>query len=448
MLKQFLSILLFGLSTIILSGAVLAQEDPNAQYVVLRSGMLSGGAVDIDVPVESGVLRLQFAVQFNGNLDLQLITPMGTALDLREPHLSVTRTADRQTVFFWDPRPGLWKMRLSGSGSYTASASVQGDLYICCAQFFYRNGIYTIDRFQPVRGSRLQAQAFASGFNLETIEFLLIDEQGREISKVKARQSDLSNPSGFTLLVEIPDRPFRLMARGRDSNGKAYNRVLPWLNRPLPSEAAQIQAENPASGLVSTQALQDLDNSSATGETRVVRSKVVEWADEELLSEKGNPIGIRLKVTIRFPVTGNYTPYPQLYPERIASTYTGATSLRVHRASVEPLPEGGAAQGQFFISGRSLYRAGVDYRFVVDMVPNFAGYNEQKRSFCLQTRAYAQPGLRERYEREVSGTQKYRFRFSISGTDLDGRFPSTTENAYTPGAWYRSFAREGIAECQ
>ncbi len=446
-MKFIFSILLLYFFLIPAAMQVSAQDDPNAQFVLVKAGNLSAQPIDIEVPVESGVLRLQFSVQFSGRLNLQIITPLGAQLNLDEPHISVTKGSDKQTIFFWDPRPGTWKMRLSGEGAFTASANVQGDLYICCAQFFYRNGIYTLDRFQPVRGSRLQAQAFASGFNLDTIEFLLVDEQGRELSKVKARQSDFSNPSSFTLLVEIPEVPFRFLARGRDSNGKVYNRVFYWLNRPLANESPSVQTENPANVIINAQTLQELSNTAVPGEIKVIRSKVIGWADEELLSEKGNPIGIRLKITIRFPVDGNYTPYPQLYPERITSIYTGAMSLRVHKSSVEPMPDGAGNQGQFFISGRASYKAGADYKFVIDMVPNLVGYNDQKKAFCLQTRAYSQPGLKEKYEREISGAQAYRFRFSITGTDLDGRFPSLTEKAYVPGAWYRSFVKEGVTDC-
>src|SRR5262249_27735525 len=145
------------------------------------------------------------------------------------------------------------KIRLSGSGKFTVSVTTQGELYVCCVQFFGRNGFASMDKFQPVQGTRQQAQIYASGFNIETIEFRLINEQGEPIAPVKFRQSDYSNPYNFALLLDTPDQAFRVMARGRDSSGKNFQRVIGWLFRPRPadlsaekSEGAQAESGNPS----------------------------------------------------------------------------------------------------------------------------------------------------------------------------------------------------------
>jgi len=180
---------------------------------------------------------------------------------------------------------------LSRSPTFTASASAQGEVYVCCVQFFARNLIHQLDKFQPVRGSRHQAQVYASGFNIEAIEFQLISEQGEVIAPLKVRQSDYSNPYNFTLLVETPNQPFRIRARGRDTNGKPFQRVLYWLVRPLAAEAAAQQPDT--TGITVTpqtqqqsQPAQDWEKSAVAGEYRIVRSQVTQWSDEPLLSEK------------------------------------------------------------------------------------------------------------------------------------------------------------------
>jgi hypothetical protein len=150
---------------------------------------------------------------------------------------------------------------------------------------------------------------------------------------------------------------------------------------------------------------------------------------------------------MRVPVEGTYSPFPQLYPERIGSGYTGALSMRVHRGNVDPSPEGVKNPGQLVFGVRATFKTDVTYNFSVDLVPNYTIYNEQRKSFCMQTKPYNQQGVRERFEREVAGELKLRFRFSISGTDLDGRLPVLTENAYVPNAWYRGYQKEGAADC-
>ncbi len=454
-LKSSLAALLIFSSVLLAASSAMAQEDANAQYITYLSGKLSGEARDIEVPVEVTVFRLFLNLRSSGNVKMEVISPSGRPLALNEPNISVTEADGKRTVSIWDPRPGLWKARLTGSGDFTLSATAQSELYICCAQFFARNLIHQLDKFQPVRGSRHQAQVYASGYNIDVIEFQLISEQGELIAPLKIRQSDFSNPYNFTLMMETPDRPFRLMARGRDMNGKQFQRVFYWLIRPVAAEAAAAQPDVPGNIVVSPQAPPDWEKNAVIGEYKIVRSQVADWSDEPLLSEKGNPIGLRLKYSIRFPVDGQYSPFPQAFPERITSTYTGALSLRILRSSVLPLPEGAQPGQQLFAAGRQTFKGGVTYNFVIEMVPSYATYNEQKKSFCLATKAYTQGGqiagnqqsLRERFEREVMSEMKIRYRISFPGTDLEGRTPVLTENSYSPSSWHQSFVKDGVTEC-
>src|SRR5262249_17072390 len=178
---------------------------------------------------------------------------------------------------------------------------------------------------------------------------------------------------------------------------------------------------------------QEWNQSVVEGEYKVIRAEVVSWSDEPLLSEKGAPIGIRLNYSVRFPVDGSYSPFPSLYPERANRGFTGALGMRVHKGSVEPEPEGSQKSSQWIFGGGRTVKAGVRYNFSVHPVPHSGLLNEQKGAFCLQTKAYIQPGgpgspgvppgLRERFEREVMSETKIRYLPSISGIDLDGRQP-------------------------
>ncbi len=439
-----------------ISPGVSAQDDPNAQYILVQSGELAEQPREIEVPVETGVFKLQFNLQSTGGVNWTIIAPSGNPLRLDMPNLSISNTKEgtneKRSILLWDPRPGKWKIRLSGSGKFTASVTAQGELYICCVQFFGRNGVFPMDRFQPVRGARQQAQIYASGYNIETIQFQLVNEEGGLIAPVKFRQSDYSNPYNFTLLVDTPGQPFRVLARGSDLNGKSYQRMIGWLIRPQSPDA---QAEG---GVQAQQwaAPQEWNKSLVEGEYKIVRAEIVNWRDEPLLSEKGNPIGIRLKYSIRFPVEGSYSPFPSVYPERVSLGFTGALGMRVHKGSVEPAPDGVQNPSQGIFGGRGNFKAGVVYNFTADLIPNYVAFNEQKNSFCLQTKAYSQQAgqqgsqtsLRERFEREVTSEMKIRYRLTISGADLDGRQPVLTENAYRPMAWYQGYLKEGAGECQ
>ncbi len=162
-----------------------------------------------------------------------------------------------------------------------------------------------------------------------------------------------------------------------------------------------------------------------------------------------------MKYSIRFPVDGSYSPFPSLYPARAGYGFTGALGMRVVKGAVEPEPDGAQKSNQWIFGGRGTFKAGVVYNFTVDLIPNYAFYNEQKGSFCLQPKAYIQssgPGapsiLKERFEREIMSQTKIRYRLSITGAESDWRQPLLTENSYAPNAWYQSFRREGAGDCQ
>src|SRR5262245_61580645 len=424
-----------------------AQGDPNSQFIVFLSGSLASNFREIDVPVETGVLRLQFNVKFSGELELKVITPLGNPLNLSEPNVSVTDSKDGRSITLWDPKPGKWKMRVSGSGTFSAFATAQGEIVVCCVQFIDRAGVFAIERFQPTRGVQQQAQAFTSGYSIETIEFQMIDEEGQEIGPIKFRQTDYSNASGFTLFIDIPNLNFRIRARGRDISGKEFQRVINWLIRPQPPDAPGANTEN-SPQLVPPNQFRQSDREAIVGEQQIIRAEIVSWSDEYLITERGNPIGIRLKYSMSVPAEGSYSLYPHLYPESINAGVAAALSMRVHRASVDPLPDGMENQDQLFFGARAMFKPGQVYNFTVDLIPNFVNYLDHKKEFCIQRKAYSQQGSRERFERQVTSRLKLRYRFTLTGTNLDRPQPSLTHNTYVPFVWYQSYLKEGAVDCQ
>ncbi len=433
---------LFSLLPLIIVCPVFGQEDPNAQYVVLQSGTLAEEPIEIDVPVEAGVLRLQFSVKYTDRLEMTVINPIGRPLVLSEPNIVVTEQREARTVLVWDPRPGPWKLRLSGSGAYTAQVTVQGELYICCMQFFEGRGISSLERFQPAPGTTHRAQIYASGYSIDRLAFSLIDEYDRPIKDLRFRQSDYSNPYNFAILIEVPDRPFRILATGTDQNGRRFRRVMKWLVAPQASTATENSpGYNPGSQA-------GIDLTAVAGEQQIIRAEVVDREDRPLLSDKGNQIGIRLTFSMKFPAEGQYAPLPQLYPERIGYGYTGALTLRVQNGGIDPLPEGLSDPGQIAFGARATYKPGTLYRFTVDLVPIYLTYNQQTASYCLQKSPYQQPGIREKFEREIESTAKFRYRISIAGSNLDGRQPALTDSAYQPSLWHRNFVAERIPDCR
>jgi hypothetical protein len=435
------AILFIGLQSF---GAISAQEDPNGQYVVIASATLNGETREINAPIEPSVLRLFFNVQTQGAIKWEIISPLGKPASLEGGNVSITEANGKRSVAIWDPRPGLWKVRLTGTGMYSLNVISQSEVYACCMNVVGRQ-LQPLEKVQAARGSRLQANVYVSGANLEMVNFMLVNEQNEIIGPLRFRQGDFSNPTNFLILIEVPAQPARVMVRGREQSGSTFQRIYPQLIVPTVTASATPETAPPVVvPTVGTQA----EERMSEGEYRIIRAQVSSYNDEMLLTESGNPVGIRLRYVVRFPVDGYYSPLPNLYPEKIGNGYTGALSMRLLRSSVSPLPEGVTQPQQVLYAGRTLYKRDQPYEFTVDLVPNYVIYHEQQKKYCLQSRAFSQGDMRERFEREVKSEGRIRYRFSISGTDYDGRQPTLTEKGYAPGVWYASLQKEGVVECQ
>ncbi len=429
--------------------ATYAQDDPNAQYLALVTQSLNDETRDIPVTVEATTLRLFFSVQSNDALTWELIAPPGRTFNAKAGNVLITDTTkdttNKKVIAIWDPRPGEWQVRLKGKGTFTLTASAQSELYGCCLNLLGRNAVPT-ERSPIAIGSRPQATVYLSGNNAETVNFQLINERGEVIAPVAFRQNDFSNPYNFFLQWEMPNQPSRVRAIGRSIHGLPYQRVYPNVFQPQTNASI---AENAPPVVAPTVApANDGLMPYVQGEFRIVRAEVVKYRDEQLLSAQGNPIGVRFTYTMVFPRAGVYLPQPNLYPERITSGYTGALSLRLARSTVAPLPENADQPNQILFNGRARYQSNVPYTFTVDLVPNFAMWREDKKDYCLMTRSYNGPGLKERFERELNGDERLRYRLTIGGTDLDGRQSNMTEKGYSPRLWLQSFTKENVGECQ
>lgn len=435
------------ITAILLGGlqSISAQEDPNGQYVIIAAATLNGETREISAPIEPSVLRLFFNVQTQGEIKWEIISPLGKPAQLDGGNVSATEANGKRSVAIWDPRPGLWKVRLTGTGIYNLNVISQSEVYACCMNVVGRQ-LQPLEKVQATRGSRLQANVYVSGANLELVNFMLVNEQNEIIGPLRFRQGDFSNPTNFLILIEVPAQPVRVMVRGREQSGSSFQRVYPQLI--VPTVTANAMPETtPPPVVVPTVGAQPEERMSE-GDYRIIRAQVSGYNDEMLLTESGNPVGIRLRYSVRFPVDGYYSPLPNLYPEKIGNGYTGALSMRLLRSAVSPLPEGVTQPQQVLYAGRSIYKRDQPYEFTVDLVPNYVIYNEQQKKYCLQSRAFSQGDMRERFEREVKSEGRIRYRFSISGTDYDGRQPTLTEKSYAPGVWYASLMKEGVVECQ
>ncbi len=169
------------------------------------------------------------------------------------------------------------------------------------------------------------------------------------------------------------------------------------------------------------------------------RIEVFDVTDEPLLSSQGEPLGIRMRYSVRFPRAGLYPPAPLLAAtdERFQ-----AHSMRVTRAEITPRPDeihsDPSNTGTY-----ARYRGDVTYSFVVDLVPGFVIVSPDKIKSCLLFLSVNEKNA------VTTSDARTRFRVHIDGTDYGGYFggaPQVTKNAYSVREFYQDAVANGAKD--
>jgi hypothetical protein len=166
-----------------------------------------------------------------------------------------------------------------------------------------------------------------------------------------------------------------------------------------------------------------------------------------LVSDQGNPLGMRVRYAVRVSQNGYYRLSPAVSPIYADVNLRGKIQMQVITGSVEPLPDGVSAGGStdfLKYGGRARYKAGMTYRFVADVVPNFAIQNAQRTRFCIMRWMFnASTAAQAAWREKLTSDSPVTYNISIEQTTFRGR----TEGFYAPGVFYRSLRKEGAKEC-
>ncbi len=158
-------------------------------------------------------------------------------------------------------------------------------------------------------------------------------------------------------------------------------------------------------------------------EKHTANTEVFNMKDDTLFSSKENPIGIRLRYSMRFPDNNNFFELPAMRPEKnIISTWS---DMRIAKQTIEPPMVG---------TNSPRYESGIIYNFTVDMIPSFI---LQKTKPCI-----VQPPAG--YTKELQNSEPVRFTITVSGTKYSG----FTSNTYSLRLFYENAVKEGASECQ
>jgi hypothetical protein len=188
--------------------------------------VLSYGVIDskksFDIPVESGVKEMTLFAGIQRKDLAVLVRPDGTVVrDVQSFQHMLIATVNA-------PATGIWRLELNGAGTYAVTAHVKpGDDGPDLVNFAFvepggrpgHEGMFPVKR--PVHaGESLACEVSLSG-SIKEAELAFV-----------ARDGSLIGTSPITGRCTIPKVPFRVLIRGVDSNGAAFQRIESPLHTP------------------------------------------------------------------------------------------------------------------------------------------------------------------------------------------------------------------------
>ena len=198
---------------------------------------------------------------------------------------------------------------------------------------------------------------------------------------------------------------------------------------------------------------------------QLARTKVTDVTDETLYTESGNPIGIRVSYTIRFPWNDYYDIDPFLRPgntfyravrDEIPRNFThGPLRLKAIARTIVPFPEE-ANRGK--MDPKSLaaptyglwFDRGVDHQFTFDMIPKYIGVKNDGGGYCLALPEQLRwGGSPEGFDALIQAGAPARYEIWIHDTTygrLNGE-EAFTQNEYNPREFYDGLQKEGAETC-
>lgn len=171
-----------------------------------------------------------------------------------------------------------------------------------------------------------------------------------------------------------------------------------------------------------------VDREFAQQERLAATTEVTGMQDELLLSPQGDPIGVRLRYSVRFPVSDYFWQSAGLEAGNNLGVGVWADGRRISEVAEPPLLSAGP--------GVRRYEKDKSYSFTTDFIPNFLMWNQENTRLCIVD---PPPEYAAAFRELISKGSPLRYTITISGTKYQG----ATQNAYDLRSFYESAEKEG-----
>jgi von Willebrand factor A domain-containing protein 7 len=201
------------------------------QPILVINAPISNEMTDFTVPVDDSMYALTLSISADSLQRVEVSAPNGSTIDSNTPDVEMTTMSGGRVITIQSPMPGTWSVRASGSGALRFSALGNSPKSLSGFAFVELRGRPEHEGYFPISGMPLMGEnavGRATG-NAGFSEFVAVGLDGTPITTLPL----ISDASEGTLDDEYvgafvtPTQPFRIYARGLDSNGNAIQRVYP-----------------------------------------------------------------------------------------------------------------------------------------------------------------------------------------------------------------------------
>jgi hypothetical protein len=173
------------------------------------------------------------------------------------------------------------------------------------------------------------------------------------------------------------------------------------------------------------------------------RTQVSAIAYEPLTSPSGNPIGVRLRYSIRFPQRQTITAVPHVFPVYSESAWRGMVTMKPLTGAITPTPQMVGVQSLqdvIVYQAAATYQAGVTYSFIIDMIPDFVFQGTLSGRFCVHEQKFTN---RTVWNALISSPAAIPYSLTINDTGTTANIP-----AFLPQrTFHENFAAGGAVDC-
>ncbi|MBB4594642.1 pre-peptidase C-terminal domain-containing protein [Xanthomonas cannabis] len=241
---------------------IVSRLGSGLQSIAIKTGVAAASTPGTEIAVDADMSVLSISVTTPANNSgasyaVQIRKPNGELLKATDVGASINAIESGTIAVQQAPEPGIWRVHVSGSGTYELSASGKSEVQLLKFGFVQSSGDihggYSPIAGQPLAGESAIAEAKLVGAS-SGVTWSLVNESGGNLGAVLLTRNFVhdGDPSAAMGLVSPPSVPFRLVAAGLDATGTRFTRVHPTLFRgqSIELETVEILSQDAAQGEV------------------------------------------------------------------------------------------------------------------------------------------------------------------------------------------------------